>query len=200
MRPTFQSNRCLALGSIWRRSFHAWDFHFKDKTVVRPSYLYNGNSYTGEIFVLATFLFETGAQSCQAIIRHIGEYSQSERFSYMFPGSQSVRIILNYSPHYLKYPTSSGEGPFSEPSSRFPTSVAGTPVMIMPIFSAIGTSRHSHRWRAPRGRSTPGEGRKWIVWWLAGWMDWWMDRWLMDRLNGWCDQALDGLVDRNVDG
>ena len=25
-----------------------WDFQYKDKTVVRPSYLYDGNSYTGK--------------------------------------------------------------------------------------------------------------------------------------------------------
>ena len=31
--------------------FRLWDFHYKDKTVVRPSYLYNGNPYTGDTYL-----------------------------------------------------------------------------------------------------------------------------------------------------
>ena len=34
--------------SMKRPSFPVWDFHYKDKTVVRPSYLYNGNLCTGK--------------------------------------------------------------------------------------------------------------------------------------------------------
>ena len=33
--------------SIWRLSLQVWDFHDREKTVVRPSYLYYGVSYTG---------------------------------------------------------------------------------------------------------------------------------------------------------
>ena len=36
------------------------DFHDKDKTVVRPSYLYNGNTYTGK----TTSLYWDGPQGC----------------------------------------------------------------------------------------------------------------------------------------
>ena len=32
--------------------FQLWYFHYKDKTFVRPSYLYNGNSYTGKMISL----------------------------------------------------------------------------------------------------------------------------------------------------
>ena len=32
--------------SSWRPSFQVWYFHYMDKTIVRPSYLYNGNPYT----------------------------------------------------------------------------------------------------------------------------------------------------------
>ena len=34
--------------SIERRSLQVWNFHCKDKMVVRLSYLYSGNSYTGK--------------------------------------------------------------------------------------------------------------------------------------------------------
>ena len=36
-------------GSINRWSFKVLEFHYKDKTVVRPSYLYHGNSYSGKV-------------------------------------------------------------------------------------------------------------------------------------------------------
>ena len=35
--------------SIYSRSFQAWDFHYKDKMVVRQFCLYNGNPYTSKM-------------------------------------------------------------------------------------------------------------------------------------------------------
>ena len=40
----------------FKETFQAWDFHYKDKTVTRPSYLYNENSSTGET--------TTGPETC----------------------------------------------------------------------------------------------------------------------------------------
>ena len=42
--------------SIWRGSFQVWDFHYNDKTAVRPSYLYARNPFTGK----TTSLFWNG--------------------------------------------------------------------------------------------------------------------------------------------
>ena len=39
---------CRGLVSISRPSFQVWYFHYKDKIVVRPSCLYNGNPYPGK--------------------------------------------------------------------------------------------------------------------------------------------------------
>ena len=38
------------------------DFHYKDKTVVRPSYLYYGNAYTGKsasLYIFSSNIFQT---------------------------------------------------------------------------------------------------------------------------------------------
>ena len=57
----FNSFNSLAPGRIRAQPqykdglFRYWDFH-KDKMVMRPSYLYNGNSYTGKM----TFLYWNG--------------------------------------------------------------------------------------------------------------------------------------------
>ena len=39
-----QPGRCLNI----KQSFLVWDFNYKDKTVMRLTHLYNGNSYTGK--------------------------------------------------------------------------------------------------------------------------------------------------------
>ena len=41
----------LGLFSIQRTSFQGWDSLYKDKTVVRPSYLYDGNLYIGKTYL-----------------------------------------------------------------------------------------------------------------------------------------------------
>ena len=39
-----------------RQSFQVWGFHYKDKTVVKPSYLYHVNPYTGMVTKLPSSL------------------------------------------------------------------------------------------------------------------------------------------------
>ena len=60
-RKVSQSHEII---SIQRRFIQVWVLHYKDWTVVRPSYLYNGNSYTSKT---ASLYWDGSQVSCKSV-------------------------------------------------------------------------------------------------------------------------------------
>ena len=94
--------------SIWGPFFFSGiDLHYKDKTAVRPSYLYNGNPYTGKTVAsnwIALVFMVTIAQKCKCCSQNMAPM----RFHY----HSDWDIVALFSTRYLYVNSSRSVGAY----------------------------------------------------------------------------------------